>query len=67
MLNLLITIIIIFTLLLTWVLVQQAARKFAANHPELGQAKFIRLLMTVFPVNGISWMMRMAFSHRFFR
>ncbi|HIF54235.1 MAG: hypothetical protein ABGX40_03015 [Methylococcales bacterium] len=39
MLNLLITIIIIFTLLLTWVLVQQAARKFAANHPELGQAK----------------------------
>lgn len=39
MLNLAITIIVIFTLLLAWILVQQAARKFAANHPELGEAK----------------------------
>lgn len=39
MLTLLITIIIIFSLLLAWVFIQQAARKFAANHPELGAAK----------------------------
>ncbi|MCK5831681.1 MAG: hypothetical protein KAH20_15405 [Methylococcales bacterium] len=39
MLNLLITIVIIFTLLLAWVLIQQAARKYAANHPELGPVK----------------------------
>ncbi len=39
MFNLLITIIIIFSLLITWILIQQAARKFAANHPELGPIK----------------------------
>jgi hypothetical protein len=39
MINLFITIIIIFSLLLVWILVQQAARKFAANHPELGGVK----------------------------
>ncbi len=39
MFNLLITITIIFTVLIAWVLIQQAARKFAANHPELGSAK----------------------------
>lgn len=39
MLNFLIAFIIIFSLLIAWVLVQQAARKFAANHPELGPVK----------------------------
>jgi len=39
MLNLLITIAIIFSVLITWVLIQQAARKYAANHPELGPVK----------------------------
>ncbi|MCK4841661.1 MAG: hypothetical protein KAT04_07230 [Methylococcales bacterium] len=39
MLNLLITVIIIFSLLMAWVFIQQAARKYAANHPELGAAK----------------------------
>ncbi len=39
MFNLLITIIIIFFILIAWVLIQQAARKFAANHPELGPVK----------------------------
>lgn len=39
MINLIYTIIIIFSLLMTWILVQQMARKFAANHPELGEAK----------------------------
>ncbi len=39
MINLLVTIAIIFALLITWILVQQAARKFAANHPELGPVK----------------------------
>lgn len=39
MFNLLITIIIIFTVLIAWVLIQQAARKFAAIHPELGVIK----------------------------
>ena len=39
MFNLLITIIIIFSLLLAWIFVQQVARKFAANHPELGPVK----------------------------
>ncbi len=39
MFNLLITITIIFSVLMAWVLIQQAARKFAANHPELGPVK----------------------------
>ena len=39
MFNLFITITIIFTLLLAWIFIQQAARKYAANHPELGAAK----------------------------
>lgn len=39
MFNLLITIIIIFSLLISWVLIQQAARKYAAKHPELGAMK----------------------------
>ncbi|KAF3981878.1 MAG: hypothetical protein HFP81_03760 [Methylococcales symbiont of Hymedesmia sp. n. MRB-2018] len=39
MINLLITIIIIFLLLMIWIFVQQVARKFAANHPELGPVK----------------------------
>jgi hypothetical protein len=39
MLNLFITIIIIFSLLLAWIFVQQVARKYAANHPELGPVK----------------------------
>lgn len=39
MINLIITIVIIFSLLIGWVLIQQAARKFAANHPELGSVK----------------------------
>lgn len=39
MINLLLAIIIIFLLLLVWILTQQAARKFATKHPELGPAK----------------------------
>ena len=39
MFNLLITIFIIFTLLVTWIAIQQIARHFAANHPELGAMK----------------------------
>jgi len=39
MINLLVTIAIIFILLMAWVLIQQAARKFAANHPDLGPVK----------------------------
>ena len=39
MFTLFITIIIIFLLLIAWVLVQQAARKYAASHPELGPVK----------------------------
>ncbi len=39
MLQLLITIGIIFSILIGWVLVQQAARKYAAKHPEFGPAK----------------------------
>ena len=39
MLNLIITIAIIFTLLMAWVLIQQVARKYAASHPELGPMK----------------------------
>ena len=39
MLTLFITITIIFSILMAWVLIQQAARKFAANHPELGPMK----------------------------
>ena len=39
MLNFLIAVGVIFSLMLGWILVQQAARKFAARHPELGPAK----------------------------
>ena len=39
MFNLLVTIVIIFSLLMGWALIQQAARKFAAKHPELGAMK----------------------------
>lgn len=39
MLTLFITITIIFSILIAWILIQQAARKFAANHPELGPMK----------------------------
>jgi len=39
MFNLLITIIIIFSILITWVLIQQVARKYASKHPELGPMK----------------------------
>ena len=39
MFNLLITITIIFSVLMAWVLIQQSARKFAAKHPELGPVK----------------------------
>ncbi len=39
MINFLIAFIIIFSLLVVWILVQQAARKVAASHPELGEVK----------------------------
>jgi hypothetical protein len=39
MFNLLITVSVIFSLLMAWVFIQQAARKYAADHPELGPAK----------------------------
>lgn len=39
MVNFLIAMGVIFTLMLGWILVQQAARKFAARHPEFGPAK----------------------------
>lgn len=39
MINFLIAISVIFTLMLGWILIQQAARKFAARHPEFGPAK----------------------------
>jgi len=39
MFNLIITIIIIFSLLLAWILIQQAARNFAAKNPQLGPVK----------------------------
>ncbi len=39
MFQLLITIAIIFSVLIAWVLVQQAARKYAARHPEFGPVK----------------------------
>lgn len=39
MINFLITVVVIFSLMLGWILVQQASRKFAAKHPEFGPAK----------------------------
>ncbi len=39
MFNLLITITIIFSVLIAWVLIQQIARKYAANNPDLGPVK----------------------------
>jgi len=39
MLNLLLSIVVIFSLLTGWILIQQLARKFAAKHPELGAMK----------------------------
>ncbi len=39
MLNFLIAMGIIFGLMIGWVFVQQAARKYAAKHPEFGAAK----------------------------
>lgn len=39
MFNLFISISLIFSLLMVWVLVQQIARKFAAKHPEFGSIK----------------------------
>ncbi len=39
MFNLLITITIIFSMLIAWVFIQQIARKYAANHPDLGPVK----------------------------
>ncbi len=39
MLNFIIAMLIIFVLMASWILIQQAARKYAARHPELGPAK----------------------------
>lgn len=39
MINFLIAMSVIFTLMLVWILVQQAARTFAARHPEFGPVK----------------------------
>ncbi len=39
MLNFFIAIGIIFVLISGWILIQQAARKYAAKHPEFGPAK----------------------------
>jgi len=39
MINLIISVTLIFSLLILWVLVQQISRKFAANHPEFGSIK----------------------------
>ncbi len=39
MLKILIAFAVIFLLMLVWILVQQAARNYAARHPELGPAK----------------------------
>ncbi len=39
MLNFLIAMGIIFILMSGWILIQQAARKYAAKHPEFGPAK----------------------------
>lgn len=39
MLNFLIAIAVIFALMLSWIVVQQWSRKFAARHPEFGPAK----------------------------
>ncbi len=39
MMNFLIAITVIFLLMIGWILIQQASRKYAARHPELGGAK----------------------------
>ncbi|WP_419586037.1 chemotaxis protein [Thiolapillus sp.] len=39
MLKMLIAFAVIFLLMLVWILVQQAARSYAARNPELGPAK----------------------------
>ena len=39
MINFLIAMVSIFVLMNAWILVQQAARNYAAKHPELGAAK----------------------------
>ena len=39
MINFLIAFAIIFVLMAGWILIQQTSRKFAAKHPELGEAK----------------------------
>ncbi len=39
MINLIVTILIIFSVLIAWVLIQQVARKYAADHPEMGPVK----------------------------
>jgi len=39
MLNFLIAMGLIFSLMLAWIYIQQAARKYAAKHPEFGAAK----------------------------
>jgi hypothetical protein len=39
MINFLISVILIFSVLIIWVIVQQIARKYAANHPEQGAMK----------------------------
>jgi len=39
MINLIISVTLIFSLLILWVLVQQISRKFAGSHPEFGSVK----------------------------
>ena len=39
MLNFIIAVLVIFGLLAGWIFVQQAARQFAARHPQFGPAK----------------------------
>lgn len=39
MINFLIAMAVIFALMYGWIWVQQAARKYAAKHPEFGPAK----------------------------
>lgn len=39
MINFFISVIIIFSLLVGWIFIQQAAKKLAAKHPEFGPAK----------------------------
>ena len=39
MINFIIAMLLIFVLMLAWIYVQQATRKYAAKHPEFGEAK----------------------------